>query len=561
MNTCFYGDCRETMSRLISEGIKVQMAVTSPPYWGLRDYGHPDQLGLEKTPEEYVQHMVEVFRLVRELLKDDGTIWVNLGDSYSGSGRGADGKYANQKLSDDSLNVKPDWKEVGLKPKDLVGIPWRVAFALQADGWYLRSDIIWSKPNPMPESVTDRPTKAHEYLFLLSKNSKYYFDQEAVREENSRDWSGERGLMGMNTWAKDAGRHDCNRTKDPQFNPNGRNIRSVWTIPTQPTPEAHFATYPEALIVPCIKAGTSEKGECPECGKAWVRVIERDGKSSREWQTERGLGPKGNDALMGIQGKSIKGGRPPDPVYNTIGWQPMCDHGKYTCTTCSIVIEYKKNNKEVYHNGERLDEGTEGNNVLSLLQNRIYCTSVAEKGEGILQQDLCREMDDETTPRSVKDSYHEGIFAPVYAGASNGIESGICDGTSNCDGESHRPDVTPDRDSTSQEWEQAGQQDRELGVNGKANTRQRNSSRKKVSNEMSSLWTHIFNERQCPICKGKIEYIPYNPVPQTVLDIFFGSGTTGKVCIKLARKYIGCELQEAYRPIIEKRTAQGGLFT
>jgi len=367
MNTCFYGDCREIMKQLIAEGVKVQMCVTSPPYWGLRDYGTQPvifggdnscqhdwgnpvikpsltggldkslsytsnqfvpsssssscqkcgawlgNLGLEPTPELYVQHMVEVFRLVRELLKDDGTCWVNLGDSYAGSGKGGQsdekrsanwqpiyphisagcspkstlqgggGKYRegskNEKMynetrsmvtermgacdgnnailpSDGGSNVIEAFVPTEsnlLKPKDLVGIPWMTAFALRNDGWYLRSDIIWNKKNPMPESVTDRPTKAHEYLFLLSKNSKYYFDQEAVREEVitedirkgydhiKRDPKDERGL-----------RIRCGN------NINGRNIRSVWTIPTQPTPEAHFATFPEALIVPCIKAGSRE---------------------------------------------------------------------------------------------------------------------------------------------------------------------------------------------------------------------------------------------------------------------------------------------------------------
>lgn len=238
MNICFYGDCRETMKRLISEGVKVQMCVTSPPYFGLRDYGHHDQLGLERTPDEYVQHMVEVFSLVRELLNDDGTCWVNLGDSYAGGGRGF------------PKSIVPD----GLKSKDLVGIPWRVAFALQADGWYLRSDIIWSKPNPMPESVTDRPTKSHEYLFLLAKSQRYYFDQNSVMENSYTKNSFNGGISGKSNT-------NINRNDNGRSGIEGkgfRNIRSVWTIPTQPTPEAHFATFPEALITPCIKAGSRE---------------------------------------------------------------------------------------------------------------------------------------------------------------------------------------------------------------------------------------------------------------------------------------------------------------
>ena len=305
----------------------VQCVVTSPPYWGLRDYGnestiwgdptcehewgdkievnatnHTDKrrwnhtrngrdeeqpvekrvawlrtpvaqgqfcrlcgawfgcLGLEPTPELFVQHMVEVFREVRRVLKNDGTLWCNLGDSYNAN-QGA-GFNANKRIDEQNRNTamkRPDW----LKPKDLVGIPWMVAFALRADGWWLRSDIIWSKPNPMPESVTDRPTKAHEYVFLMAKSERYYFDQDAVREAH-QDQKGidrfitsggsrsdfipgeNQGFNGTGWKMKAGGR---------EYNESGRNIRSVWTIATQPYPETHFATFPEDLIKPCILAG------------------------------------------------------------------------------------------------------------------------------------------------------------------------------------------------------------------------------------------------------------------------------------------------------------------
>lgn len=180
------------MRRLIADGVKVQTCVTSPPYFGLRDYGHPGQLGLEPSPDAYVANMVEVFRLVRELLAEDGTLWLNLGDSYAASQSNNGGYSAkstlagftnpNTKVRQANDATKPRKLNHGLKPKDLIGIPWRVAFALQADDWYLRSDIIWSKPNPMPESVTDRPTKSHEYIFLLSKSERYYYDHDAIKE-------------------------------------------------------------------------------------------------------------------------------------------------------------------------------------------------------------------------------------------------------------------------------------------------------------------------------------------------------------------------------------------
>jgi hypothetical protein len=191
MNRVIFGDCRETMRDLKAQGVRVQCCVTSPPYFGLRDYGHPGQIGLEKTPELYVQTLVEVFDCVRELLADDGVLWVNLGDSYAT--QGGRGEARMEELGRPSKGAKTEgrWRGAtsgtkmpqGMKPKNLLGIPWRVAFALQAAGWYLRQDIIWHKPNPMPESVTDRCTKAHEYLFLLTKSERYYFDSKAMREQ------------------------------------------------------------------------------------------------------------------------------------------------------------------------------------------------------------------------------------------------------------------------------------------------------------------------------------------------------------------------------------------
>ena len=227
----------------------IQCCVTSPPYWGLRDYGVDGQIGLEKTPEEYVAKLVEVFREVGRVLRDDGTLWLNLGDTYAASRsyQVPDNKHPACDEHHKGAHFVPE----GLKQKDLIGIPWRVAFALQADGWYLRSDIIWSKPNPMPESVTDRPTKSHEYIFLLTKKQKYYYDADAVREkgiEKPRLKEGNAGESAVDR--KMRGFDNCCGT-------NGtRNKRSVWEVTTQPFPEAHFATFPEALIEPCIKAGS-----------------------------------------------------------------------------------------------------------------------------------------------------------------------------------------------------------------------------------------------------------------------------------------------------------------
>jgi DNA modification methylase len=264
-----HGNCLEVLKSLDENSI--DCCVTSPPYWGLRDYGVGGQFGLESTPDEYVQKLVEVFREVKRVLKDEGTLWLNLGDSYSGSmkGIGSDGTaHAGKKQATNHGSVgiyhekPPSANAIGLKPKDLVGIPWRVAFALQADGWYLRSDIIWHKPNPMPESVRDRPTKAHEYIFLMSKSPRYYYDYEAILEPLQRPEE-----LNRSTPALFGGRNKHNGFGTRKHSGNeykgklkGRNRRSVWTVSTKPFSEAHFATFPPGLIEPCILAG------CPSGG-------------------------------------------------------------------------------------------------------------------------------------------------------------------------------------------------------------------------------------------------------------------------------------------------------
>ncbi len=239
----------------------------------------------------YVCHIVEVFREVKRTLRDDGTLWLNLGDSYASStSTGHGGWDGNNKNPDgsprQSRQAGDKWMRTptavsGLKPKDLVGIPWRVAFALQADGWYLRSDIIWHKPNCMPESVRDRPTKSHEYLFLLSKSKRYYYDQDAIREPHKWDHVGayRLGKASKNRGSVEKPVQGQGNTTGSfrAFANGGRNRRTVWTIPTKPFKEAHFATFPPKLIEPCIKAGTSAKGACPKCGRGWIRIVEKTG--------------------------------------------------------------------------------------------------------------------------------------------------------------------------------------------------------------------------------------------------------------------------------------------
>ncbi len=257
MGVIYNGDALETLKRLPSES--VQSCVTSPPYWGLRDYGVNGQLGLEKSPDEFVKSLVSVFREVKRVLKVDGTLWLNLGDSYAGKAGGCQGKNGQRADRRFTAHV-PEKRDPSLKGKDLVGIPWMVAFALRADGWYLRSDIIWHKPNPMPESVRDRPTKAHEYIFLLSKSDQYYYHADAVREPYADDSVARvaRGRSDDHKYA-DGGPGNQTLAKDISkacSNPFGRNRRTVWTVTTKPFRGAHFAVFPQDLIEPCIKAGS-----------------------------------------------------------------------------------------------------------------------------------------------------------------------------------------------------------------------------------------------------------------------------------------------------------------
>ena len=354
------GDVRETL-RAIPDG-SVHCCVTSPPYWGLRDYGVEGQLGLEKLHdclgwatghrcgECYICRMTAVFMEVHRVLRDDGTLFLNIGDSYAGSW----GNYGGQNRGNGTQRainrgsqvpnpaydgrervIPPSAHVAGLKPKDLCGIPWRLAFSLQASGWYLRQDVIWHKPNPMPESVTDRCTKAHEYIFILSKSERYFWDQEAVKEASQSGPSDIRKML--ESQERIGGKH---KTLVDPFSaassatnighkravgdPSGRNPRSVWTITTKPYPGSHFATFPPELPERCIKAGTSAKGCCPTCGKPWVRIVEKPQPPSDLRNRD--------DVKMAYHTQATGGGQKLQAFYDanpprTLGWEPTCDHG------------------------------------------------------------------------------------------------------------------------------------------------------------------------------------------------------------------------------------------
>ena len=308
----------------------VQMVVTSPPYWGLRKYSGEQEItwpdgwkggyGLEPTIELYVEHTVQILREIKRVLRKDGVVFWNIGDSYSGSG-GAGGDYNEGGLREGQPKYPG---RCPLKPKDLCLIPFRVALAVQADGWWVRQDIIWHKPNPMPESCTDRPTKSHEYIFLFTKSKDYYWDQEAVRDGLSD------GPKGGRQRAADKG-ETASRSKDYHNgrlmrlsagkDPPSRNIRSVWTIATQPYSEAHFATFPEEIPRRCILAGTSQKGNCPKCGMPWIRMTEITGKTLQRNGPGTGQKVKACHEHLGATSSLVSGYV---NTTRTVGWTPQC---------------------------------------------------------------------------------------------------------------------------------------------------------------------------------------------------------------------------------------------
>jgi DNA modification methylase len=323
------GDAAEKLLELPDRS--VQMVVTSPPYYGLRDYGDPRQLGSENTPQEYIHRLVGISRELRRVLRDDGTYWLNLGDSY--------------------YNYRPGQSLNGFKEKDRMMIPAMVALALRADGWYLRDEIVWHKPNPMPESTTDRTTKAHEFIYLLTKQEQYFYDGVAIKEPYTAPmnrWGGQKlKADGESMWDAGTGQ-ETYRQRDMRPDPAGRNKRSVWTVNTSPYPDAHFATYPPELITPCILAGTSQKGCCSQCGAPWERVVEK-GEPDLEHQLACGSDMTGE--YSGRATKSYTEGGAQDPsavkarilagmtVNRTIAWKPTCECSEGTAIAPCTVLD------------------------------------------------------------------------------------------------------------------------------------------------------------------------------------------------------------------------------
>lgn len=385
----YCGDALTVLRTLPDES--VHCAITSPPFFGLRDYqtgtweggdegcdhkvrtaegvqksiasstllgggaertsGHQhegykdtcgkcgarrvdEQIGLEETPEQWVDKLAAAFREVRRVLRKDGTFWLEVGDSYASSWpcnrRNVVGEGS---LENGKREARPPRLGGDLKEKDLIGAPWMLAFALRADGWFLRSDIVWSRPNPMPESVTDRCTKSHSYVFMLTRSARYYFDQEAIREK----WADDRnGGSGTNSYAySDESGRNGDRGLGPAPAYSGRNRRSVWNVATEAYPDSHFAVFPQKLIEPMILAGTSEYGVCGECGAPWRRVVEREvGRSHDCPKTEHAADARGGRGSTSTVGQS-GGGRVNGHV-SMLGWEPTCTHAA-ECIPATIL--------------------------------------------------------------------------------------------------------------------------------------------------------------------------------------------------------------------------------
>jgi DNA modification methylase len=669
--TLYRGDVRAVLAELPPASI--HMAVTSPPYWGLRIYdgepliwgGSPDCThqweagvlvhdnlryrgegsvvsnnlnaeirpgneipeqtcklcgawrgfyGLEPTPELYVDHTVEILRAIRRVLRPDGLVFWNIGDSYCGGNRVTD---KAQGLSPDNardlpLDYRPSRAMSGhptIKPKDLVLIPYRVALAAQADGWVVRSDIIWTKPNGMPESVDDRPGHTHEYVFMFTMSNKAIFwthrELPGVRTRPKADWrwlnriTGEEATAPPANWKEKIPCPECAGTgklsftvgfgtieetceacdgkgavklwrrfnlweahdyfydneavrvpytdarrpgRDIRPNDSGRNLRSVWEIPTVAYTGAHFAVFPPELPETCIKAGTSENGVCSVCGAPYSRVV-RVKSNTRDRQV--GIGQDSEEGRKGRAG---------EVATETVGFRPTCGCGIFTCESCAIVLEYDEIRGWRYgttaeHRGDKKD--------LSTMPTSIYPERSAEQ---LLQS----EMSDETRSRKTEEceglgAESKGAYPTVPSRPSDGDQRRLRNGASPDNGGTFGEATVTERNSTPQEQHEGRQPDREFGADGKTPARQTKETNNKAGDNLSSLRAINNSTPLCPHCQKALQRTPFPRKSSIVLDCFGGSGTTAEVAQRLGRRAILIEQSIKYCDLAVGRLAQGVL--
>jgi DNA modification methylase len=598
------GNCLEVLKQLPDK--RVQCVVTSPPYWGLRDYGTAtweggdpecdhkqttartdggrvntqgfhgsasansdkgamyyrdtcpkcgairidNQLGLEKTPEEYVAKMVDIFREIRRVLRDDGTVWLNLGDSYAGNmTRASKGGRAGYGTEREGVF---DRMPQGLKPKDLVGIPWRVAFALQADGWWLRQDVIWHKLNPMPSSVTDRCVTSHEYIFLLTKKKKYFFDSEAIKEEAVN--AGEVISLGAKSFSKGqaAGKGvqpSGNGLEDSYTVTSKRNKRNVWSVSTKPFKGAHFAVFPEDLILPCVLAGTSERGCCPKCGSPWERIIEKKkihrndlDPSDPRFRPNRYIENKYADELR----KGYECGTYSES--KTVGWEPTCEcQSKNLQEKGQTVHTMHKNRADGLGEPDtqsktvgwkptckcqtEIERITRKDVLLTLEDSTLVLW--LEKGNGEYRITVEGEKHHnnwtkQTTPNGRQGHFERKGYSIFYWG----VQSETVGWKPTCDCESPPGEKYKNQKS----------------YGGSGSSFKGHSGHLKANGEPINPETVTIGFK--PTCDCTT---PYEPIPCLVLDPFSGAGTTWVVSKKLGRMFWGIELNDEYAEMARNR--------